>query len=481
MLLRTKLFTAIAITSGLANAAHAVFLNPHGTGEALVYPYYTVNAGNSTLLSITNSTSAGKAIKVRFLESQDERDVLDFNVYLSPFDMWVAQVIDKGGGAAIFTNDNSCTIPQIPKTATTALAFSTSSFDDSTPQFTDGGPTDISRTLEGSIEIIEMGNVTNATQNTLTAITHVNGVPQNCAQIANAWTGYWQTEPTTDLSPATGGLFGSGTILNLALGTVQMYNADALGEFYTPDTIPLHTAHDALTPNLSTGTSKSSVTFVDDNAITTPFDKSIDAVSSVFMADSVMNEFWTSSSIGASSEWVLMFPTKRFYTDPQYAGYLTTTAIKPFDLVFGSTDDGAGHFNSCTVMREILFDREEAHSHVASGDEPEHLPPLPCIATQVIAFGQPAGHASKILGSILAIGTTPSPSPDGMAQLNLVNNSHTLTGSNGNIFYGLPVTGFWANQLVNGNIAGALANFTALSPHKVHVTCNRGDTTQPCS
>ena len=473
-----KLVSAVAAAL-VAAQAHAVYLNPHGTGEALVYPYYTVNGGNSTLISITNTQNVGKAIKIRFLESQDSREVLDFNVYLSPFDMWVAQLVDKDGGAAIFTNDNSCTVPHIPTTAATALDFSTASFDGTDPvQFSDGGPVDIGRTREGSIEIIEMGTVTNASENTLTAISHVNGVPHNCAQVSSAWTSYWQADPTTDMAPATGGLYGSGTILNLARGTVQMYNADALGQFYKPDSPPMHTAHDALTPNLSSGTSKTSLTFVDDAAITTPFDKSIDAVSSVFMVDSVINDFWTSSNIGASSEWVLTFPTKRFYTDPQYVGFLATNALPPFDVVFGNT----GTPDSCLPAWGYVFDREEA-SIPRDYDGPMRVFVTPCFAAQVLTWSQTIGEPSKIFGSPLSTNNLIAlPFADGTARLyfELSENSQ-VTGTNGNIFHGLPVTGFWASQLINGSNAGALANFTAALPHKTHVSCDRGSPSLPCS
>lgn len=52
--------------------------------------------------------------------------------------------------------------------------------------------------------------------------------------------------------------------------------------------------------------------------------------------------------------------------------------------------------------------------------------------------------------------------------------------TNGNRLVGQPVTGFWVNQLINGNVGGALANYTALYPHKLHVSCIRTDDT-PCS
>src|SRR5678816_2362699 len=99
----------------MAAPADALMLNPRGTGQVLIYPYYTVNAGYGTLLSIVNTTLHGKALKVRFHEGHDGRVVFAFNLYLSPYDVWVAQTFDTSadgsGGAAIATRDNSCTVP----------------------------------------------------------------------------------------------------------------------------------------------------------------------------------------------------------------------------------------------------------------------------------------------------------------------------------------------------------------------------------
>ena len=474
--MKTKIFLGICAALTLAGAAHAVYLNPQGAGEVLVYPYYTVNGGNSTLLSIANPTGDGKAVKVRFLEAQDGRDTLDFNVYLSPYDMWVAQVVKKGDGAAIFTNDNSCTVPQLPKTEATALPFSTAKFDGSSTWGTDGGPTTIDRTREGSIEIIEMGTVTNATHGTLRAITHQAGIPADCAQVVSAWDEYWKTNASTDLAPATGGLFGSGTILNVSLGTVEMYNAEAISQFNTPGTLPMHTAPGSDAPTIASGSSTTSLTFVNDAIVSTPFSRGIDAVSSLFMADRIVNEYWTSANIGASSEWVLSFPTKRFYTDPHYFGD-TPSAETPFDQVFGA----AATKGSCSPFLEEPFNREESTVSVSF---PE-MPPQPdaCFATQLLTFAQTAGQPSTIFGSPLTVPALDSPYADGWASLNLIakDAAHKLAGNNGNVFYGLPIAGFWAAQLINGNDGGALANFTALSRHKMHTACDRSDPSKPCS
>src|SRR5687768_5700186 len=114
--LTTALLAGLAGAAGLATTAHAVNLNPDGIGQALVYPYYTVNGGNQTILSVVNTSEDVKAVKVRFLESRNSREVLDFNLYLSEFDVWTGAVFRAEaatGRAGLVTNDNSCTVPQI--------------------------------------------------------------------------------------------------------------------------------------------------------------------------------------------------------------------------------------------------------------------------------------------------------------------------------------------------------------------------------
>src|SRR5512140_3034513 len=94
---RKALLTAVLASMGAAGTAEAVYLNPNRTGQALVYPYFTVqstgtNAWN-TYISVVNTTTRAKAVKVRFLEGRTSAEVLDFNLYLSPNDVWTAAII----------------------------------------------------------------------------------------------------------------------------------------------------------------------------------------------------------------------------------------------------------------------------------------------------------------------------------------------------------------------------------------------------
>ena len=100
---RKSLYAALAGLGALSGmgAAEAVNLTPEGLGQALIYPYYTVRNGANgfaynTLLSVVNTTDTAKAVKVRFLEGKNSKEVLDFNLFLSHHDVWTATIVDGG-------------------------------------------------------------------------------------------------------------------------------------------------------------------------------------------------------------------------------------------------------------------------------------------------------------------------------------------------------------------------------------------------
>src|SRR5690606_11834675 len=112
---KKSLYAALAGVGalGVTGAAQAVNVNPDGLGQALIYPYYTVRTVSgdayNSLLSVVNSTASAKGVKVRFLEGKNSREVLDFNLYLSAFDVWTAAIVPTENGAGVTTNDVSCT------------------------------------------------------------------------------------------------------------------------------------------------------------------------------------------------------------------------------------------------------------------------------------------------------------------------------------------------------------------------------------
>src|SRR5690554_490608 len=176
-----KKLLPLAMLAGLAGAAgtaQAVYINGDGLGETLIYPYFSVENGQNTYVNITNITDYFKAVKVRFLEGMNSAEVLDFNLYLSPQDVWTGAIVPSGEGAKLITRDNSCTVPYIQRPnaegeGTDGVIFRQFEYGG------DGGPQGVERTREGYIEIIEMGAITDADVQTM--IRHsADGVPGDC-------------------------------------------------------------------------------------------------------------------------------------------------------------------------------------------------------------------------------------------------------------------------------------------------------------
>jgi len=481
----TAILAGIAGVAGISNMANAIYLNPDGLGSVLIYPYYTVNTGNATLVSVVNTTNEGKAVKVRFLEAYNSREVLDFNLYLSPFDVWVGEIAPVGTGASLFTNDNSCTVPAIPAAG---APFRTFAFDGTTSP-ADGGPKTLTRTREGYVEMIEMATVTDETKSSLSAITHdSSGVPSDCGQVVGAWNGggYWQSNPQIDMAPPSGGLFGSGSIINVDTGTIAGYNADAIDAFYGPNTPPQHTEPKDLSPSLKSATSLTSYVFANGQLVTTSYLAGIDAVSSLFMVDNVYNEYVVDPNVGASTEWVVTFPTKRFYVDTVSGG--AGVPYKPFDVKFTSANGGT----SCSPVGLQFWNREEATTTTGNdfSPAPTAAGTALCYEAQVITFNE-GTNPSTILGSNLTanIDLTSVGFTSGWARIDFTVDSSGSTVANhelptlatasggvnagtGNVFRGLPTTGFAVAEFVNSNVtAGVLANYTGLYRHRYHRSC----------
>ena len=368
--LTTAVVAGIAGVAGFAGLANAVDLNPDGLGQVLIYPYYTVNKSQDSLFTVINTTGVGKAVKVRFLEGYNSREVLDFNLFLSPHDVWTASVSQVGDndGAKVSTADKSCTSPTIPAGG---QPFSSAGYDgsgqdpDTGVQIpADGGPTDFTRTREGYLEMITMGDIPAGTA--LAAdITHIQngqpdgGTPPDCSQ------GTLDADaPGSVVAPTSGGLFGGGAIVNVGVGTFFSYNADAIDGFTE---IALYHGTESLQPSLqdannpsvvATGIARAFV-FINGQLLTADYAFGVDAVSAVLMADTIYNEFFVDPDFGAQTDWVVTFPTKRFYVDDSL---YSRAPADPFVEAF----DG----ESNVTVGINLYDREEGHTTRQGGFSP---------------------------------------------------------------------------------------------------------------
>lgn len=325
--LTAAVLAGLAGAAGIAGTAQAVNLNPDGLGQVLIYPYYTSNDGNATILSVVNTTDNAKAVKVRFKEGFNSREVLDFNMYMSAYDVWVAAIADNDGTPTLYIPDSTCTVPYL---------YENDSDDDGvgeqeflpyayTGSNEDGGPTSIQRAAEGYFEMIEMGTLNGDSAEYATHYVDDDGVqaPEDCGALVDAWTrnpdGYWIDDPDEDISRNSGGLFGGAAVINVANGTMFSYDARAIqgydkswnGNHYEPGD-----SH----PSLDDGDQNSATVFFgvpNDTAVTLNYERSVDAISAVFMHEFTMNEYNIQPGLNAASEWVMTFPTKSWYVDEQ--------------------------------------------------------------------------------------------------------------------------------------------------------------------
>ena len=520
--LTAAVLAGLAGAAGIVGSAQAVNINPDGLGQVLIYPYYTTNGGNTTVLSVVNTSEDAKAIKVRFMEGQNSQEVLDFNLYMSPFDVWAAAIFDNDGTPTLIVNDTSCTVPYL------YLNDANEDGDrDGMQAFLpyemakDGGSSDISRAAEGHFEMIEMGTLVNDNseepgEGSASAATHgVSGVPANCGQLIAAWTdpdntvagdeGYWLQAPLTDLEAPSGGLFGGAAIVNVAAGAMYSYDAKAINGFATDVFTPagnLHQVPGNTLPSLNSGDVVEAIVFMQDGtAVTlggTP--RGVDAVSTVFMHDQIMNEYTTEAAVAANTEWVVTFPTKAFYVYEESSG--STAPVAPFT----STWQGNG---ACEVVQlDRIWDREEQTPGTVPGTPvPPIVSPAPpnpevpgvipfnlCFETSVIRFGDPSpdpegptpkdlvNDGTEILGSrnFHTIDNDVLGFQYGWARLQM--NEHPETNAAGEIIVGgttqtrelnglmgLPVTGFAVQRFANGFLgdgANVLANYGGIFQHK---------------
>jgi len=483
--LTTAVVAGIAGVAGFAGLANAVDLNPDGLGQVLIYPYYTVNKGQDSLFSVVNTADVGKAVKVRFLEGYNSREVLDFNLFLSPHDVWTARVSQTAddAGAAVFTTDHSCTSPAIPAGGQpfTAAGYNGTGSNAGTPIPADDGPQDITRTREGYLELISMGDIVpgSALDGDTTHVqngTPDGGMPPGCDSVDG--------DAATGIVAPTGGLFGSGAIANVLQGTYFTYNADALDGF---SAIPIYTTPESLSPSLQDANQAgapgaTAYVFINGSLLSLDYAAGVDAVSAVFMSDTLYNEYLVNPDLGANTDWIVNFPTKRFYVD---TGLYPGTPRAPFPNAFD------GGVSNVTVGID-LYDQEEGHTTPVGGFSPPVgvAPSALPYEVNVISFltNAAAGGVSGVFGSVLRPNITPYGN-DGWMGLDLASGDggHSLPGGTDPVLgavtlHGLPATGYMGYNVVNANVtAGVLANYSGLFRHRASRTCTSATAGGPCS
>ena len=379
---RAAFLLALLFATFSAAQAQPVSLSAEGIGQVLIYPYYTVRNGWTTLLSIVNNDSVnGKAVKVRFLEGKNGASVASFNLFLAPDDIWTGAVVPGSAdtkGARLISNDDSCTTPNFRSPL--GLEFSNQAY------VADGDSValqTIDRTREGYFEVIEMASIPFDNKAPSALIRQIYSLPTayyqqpQCKAVTDADLSLYAAQ----ISPPSGGLSGAATLVNVTGGASAEYTSTALNGFWltSPNAAltPTLTASASPLPNLSSGGNTTAQYFYDGKTYLSKFNRSIDAVSATLMSTELLGEHAYTADAIIGTTWIFVAPTKGFYTQV----VATPPFVRPWNMSSGS---------ACTDLNVISADR---NSYVGSFDgcgfvcPPAPPPPAICYAANAVSFG----------------------------------------------------------------------------------------------
>lgn len=486
-------------------AAAAVSRSTNGEGQVLIYPYFTTAAGNATLLSVVNGRGDAKVLSVRFAEGRSGATLMQFHVYLGPYDTWTATVFGRGiATPGLLTADRSCTYPEILQS--TFL-----------PQLPDGrrylpfgqvepGAGTAADSSEGFIEIVEMATTAYGTP-TFAAISPPAG-ERYCARLIDAWlepTGTWVREPLRDLDNPSGGIGGTAAVVNVARGTVFALPAVALDDFRVDPR--LRKASVAMNPR-----PRPDAPSLLDQALSDPDqgiatatlisrgrviqasypvpEQAVDAVAAVLSAEQLRGEFDTTAAVGATTSFVLTHPLRRFYAGPPL-----TAPVLPY-LTLIERERPLHQSGSTLPFRAYDQDQQLIERSYPPEGCGWLCPPMPSVRTPgtAVEVVSVSGQPDPLLGTRLhgdigfssANGTRPL---QGTGLLLLEPGQHLSNGDwmhrlrpsrEGYRFLGLPVLGTRLVNYVNANVSGGvLANYSFAVPMTAESACEK-QVSVPC-
>ena len=375
--------TSGALMMGVSAPVQAVNIAQDGLGQVLVFPYYTTRNGWSTLFNVTNTSGKTVVAKVRWREGVNSRDVRDFNIVLSPYDVWTAVTRNTADGAEIVTPDNSCTFPKLEDRGggLTGVKFTNLAYVKFGNQDNrDKGAEDLNRTREGYFEVIEMGVIDNKNSNSAEAgriATNAKhskaggnvAFPKSCTVVRSVL-----RDPrfeSADLDRPENVLKGRAILVKGAEGIAAGYDPLVLANFASSQ---IYSPPQFKFPDLGSGDAEAIIINDNDpenviklNPVSTPaVTTGQDAVSALISRSAVINDYNVTGD--SQTDWVLTFPTKNFYVDRAFSATSTFAQI-PFGGVaplapfatavngeaFSSRADG----KSCFDVNVSMWDREE--------------------------------------------------------------------------------------------------------------------------
>jgi len=91
-----------------ASIVNAIEISPDDRGQLLIAPVYKASDGKSTEIRVVNPsrTHAVKAV-VSVRSSANSLEILNFNLYLTPTDVWTGELRNNGSGVELYSEDDS--------------------------------------------------------------------------------------------------------------------------------------------------------------------------------------------------------------------------------------------------------------------------------------------------------------------------------------------------------------------------------------
>lgn len=425
---------------------------PGGAGHMLVTPYYTVQNGHVTTISIHNSDlSNGKAVKVRYRAAASADNVLDFTLLLAPGDVFSAAVRKNTAGVTeIVFQDASCTLPQLP--IGVAQPFIPARLNQAL------SPQDRQTQLaEGYVEIVQTADIPDLAVygpgNNANSALFVAVKNRDCG--SPAITGALFTNHTVEATAAarglagpTGGLFGKWSIASDSLdtsfaGSMQAIQAideagnSARGNFVLyPQFANLHPAPDGQTADpllrtqsfaskSATGVTGGTVNgpvvpaaLFDFPDLSTPYTagnaaagpagplQQASQLSAAYAVRAARNEYNADPVTLAATDWVFTMATRRFSVAADYPGHrrlysLVSVDGKEFFHDGNLTASPADPAVSCLQGGQATYlDRNGA---IRTGPKSQPY----CGVASVLSFG---GQPTSLLGARVAHSNTGSDS-----------------------------------------------------------------------
>jgi hypothetical protein len=279
-----------------------------------------------------------------------------------------------------------------------------------------------------------------------------------------------------DLVAPTDGIYGTAAIVDVANGTFFGYNADALQGiadrvlFASGNPYPGVRFNEASNNEGAAGTTRAYLTNGDGRSLALDYQSGIDAVSAVFMADAIYNDYLVSASLGAATDWVVTFPTKQYYVDSLYGA----VPKAPFENAFA---DGTAttEIDGTVSNREGLSLEFGAHCGYDTCSTAGFQYEVNVISAPTATDPPSPLFESSVLGSQLFDMILPTLDDAGHAELRLASADDTrvlhggIDAQTGHEvwLHGLPVTGFMVYNVVNANASpGILANYSGAFPHR---------------